>query len=104
MKNSISKNKLLLLPLLTTFIAMGVHLYLTQHYYALKFGTGEAGSMCNINEVLNCDAVTASEYSAFLGVPIALWGLFTNLVLFYFLAVTYLNMVQDRAKTSRYAF
>ncbi len=30
--------------------------------------------MCNINEVLKCDKVTPSEYSAFLGVPIAFVG------------------------------
>ncbi|WP_413942649.1 DsbA family protein [Bdellovibrio sp. HCB-162] len=103
MKTTASKNKFLLLALLTTLIAVGVHTYLTQHYYALKFGGAEGGSVCNINEVMNCDAVTASKYSAFLGVPMAMWGVVTNIVLLYFLAVTRFNMVQDRAKTSRYA-
>lgn len=103
MKNTASKNKFLLLALLSTLIAIGVHFYLTQHYYELKFGGAESGSVCNISEVMNCDAVTASKYSAFLGVPMALWGVVTNLVLLYFLLVTRFNMVQDRAKTSRYA-
>lgn len=92
-----------MLALLITLIAVGVHTYLTLHYYDLKFGGAEGGAVCNINEVLNCDAVTASKYSAFLGVPIALWGAITNLVLLYFLAVTRFNLVQDREKTSRYA-
>ncbi|KHD87328.1 MAG: thiol:disulfide interchange protein DsbA [Bdellovibrio sp. ArHS] len=105
MKNTASsKNKFLNLALVATLIAIGVHLYLTLHYYGLKYGTAEGGSICNINEVLNCDAVTASKYSALFGVPVALWGVVTNIVLLYFLAVTRLNMVQDRAKTSRYAF
>lgn len=90
--------------MITTLIAIGVLLYLTQHYYALKFGTAEAGAMCNINEVMNCDAVTASNFAALFGVPIALWGVVTNLVLFYFILVTRFNLTQDRAKTSRYTF
>lgn len=103
MKNTASKNKFLLLALLSTLIAVGVHFYLTSHYYGLKFGGAEGGSICNINEVMNCDAVTASKYSAFLGIPVALWGAVTNLILLYFLAVTRFNLVQDKAKTSRYA-
>ncbi|WP_413568018.1 DsbA family protein [Bdellovibrio sp. HCB117] len=105
MKNTASsKKKFLNLALIATLIAIGVHLYLTLHYYGLKYGTAEGGSACNINEVLNCDAVTASKYSALFGVPVALWGVVTNLVLLYFLAVTRFNMVQDQGKTSRYAF
>ncbi|MEN0059573.1 MAG: vitamin K epoxide reductase family protein, partial [Bdellovibrio sp.] len=103
MKNTARKNTFLLIALLATLIAVGVHAYLTQHYYGLKFGLSDGSSVCNINDVMNCDAVTASKFSAFLGVPIALWGMVTNLVLLYFLAVTRFNLVQDRAKTSRYA-
>lgn len=103
MKNIASKNKSLLIAMLTTLIAVGVHIYLTLHFYEVKFGTGTGESFCNINEVMNCAAVTASSFSAFLGVPMALWGVMTNLVLFYFLAVTRQNLVQDPEKTSRYA-
>lgn len=104
MKNTGSKNKYLLLALLTTLAAIGVHIYLTQHYYGVKFGLGEGGSICNVNEVLNCDAVTASKFAAFLGLPVALWGVATNLILFCFIGLTRYNLTQDRAKTSRYTF
>ncbi|QDK37882.1 vitamin K epoxide reductase family protein [Bdellovibrio sp. NC01] len=104
MKNTGNKNKFLLLALIFTLVAIGVHTYLTQHFYGVKFGLAEGESVCNINEVLNCDAVTASKYSAFLGIPMALWGAATNLILLFFLFVTRYNLVQDRAKTSRYAF
>lgn len=103
MKNTANKNKFLNLALLSTLIAVGVHTYLTQHYYALKFGAIEGSAFCNVNEVLNCDAVTASKFSSFLNIPVALWGVVTNLVLLYILFVTRLNLTQDRAKTSRYA-
>lgn len=103
MKNKASKNKFLVLAILSTLVAVGVHTYLTQHYYALKFGAAEGSAFCNVNEVLNCDAVTASKFSSFLNIPVALWGVVTNLVLLYFLTITRLNLVQDRAKTSHYA-
>ncbi|WP_347356259.1 DsbA family protein [Bdellovibrio sp.] len=103
MKNTASKNTALLLAMIVTLIGAGVHIYLTLHYYDVKFGLSGGESFCNINEVLNCDAVSASKFSSLLGVPIALWGVMTNLVLFYFLAVTRFNMVEDNERTSRYA-
>ncbi|MFV8259109.1 vitamin K epoxide reductase family protein [Bdellovibrio bacteriovorus] len=103
MKNTASKSKFLLIAMIATLIGVGVHIYLTLHYYDIKFGLSAGDSMCNINEVLNCDAVTASKFSALLGVPIALWGVMTNLVLLYFLGVTRFNLVQDSDRTSRYA-
>lgn len=103
MKNSASKSKYLLVAMIATLIAVGVHIYLTLHYYDIKFGLSAGDSMCNINEVLNCDAVTASKFSSLLGVPVALWGVMTNLVLLYFLAVTRFNLVQEPDRTSRYA-
>jgi len=102
MKNN--KNLFLLLAVLSTLGAIGVHIYLTQHFYGVKFGLAEGSSICNINAVLNCDAVTASRFSAFLGIPIALWGVATNAVLLFFLLITRQNLTQDRAKASRYSF
>lgn len=104
MKNTSSKNKLLIFALISTLLAVGIHTYLTQHFYGLKFGTIEGQSICNVSEVLNCDAVSASKFSEFLGIPMAMWGLMTNIVLLYFLTVTHFNLVEDKAKTSRYAF
>lgn len=98
------KNKFLILAILATLIAIGVHGYLTLHYYGLKFGLNAGDSFCNINDAFNCDAVAASSFSTVFGVPLALWGAATNLVLLYFLAVTKMNLVENRARTSRYAF
>ncbi|MGZ3772312.1 MAG: vitamin K epoxide reductase/DsbA family protein [Bdellovibrio sp.] len=103
MKNIAKKNKFLNLSIISTLISVGVLAYLAQHYYALKFGAVEGSAFCNVNEVLNCDAVTASKFSSFLNVPVALWGAVTNLVLLYILTITRFNLTQDRAKTSRFA-
>ncbi len=60
-----------------------VHGYLLFEHYALRFGQASAQSLCNINELFNCATVSASRYSEFLGVPMALWGISGNLVLLF---------------------
>jgi protein-disulfide isomerase/uncharacterized membrane protein len=69
------------ISLTATLIAIGVHLYLTQHHYQLVFGASESESLCNINEAFSCDSVNTSIFSELLGVPLALWGALTNAVL-----------------------
>ena len=50
--------------------------YLTQHYFALKFPTGlEGKSLCNISGFFNCDKTTLSPASNIAGVPISLFGI-----------------------------
>jgi|GEM_PF-648640 len=44
-----------------------------------RYGLAKGPSFCNISRHINCEAVNASEWSVFLGVPIASYGLF-----FYF--------------------
>lgn len=92
----------LLLSLIATGLAIGVHAYLTQHYYELKFGAVAGQSLCNVNELLNCDAVSVSRFASLFGIPLAMWGLMTNAVLFYFIGVSHLNLVEDKDKTLRY--
>jgi len=53
------------------FLAFGCASYL----FAQKLKTTEAPSLCNINEVFNCDVVNGSEASELFGVPIALLGM-----------------------------
>jgi protein-disulfide isomerase/uncharacterized membrane protein len=64
-----------------SFLAVGVHCYLLNLHYNLKYGQMLTKSICNFNDVLNCEATAASRYAEFLGVPLALWGLLANLVL-----------------------
>ncbi len=100
----ISKKRWLSLALLFTACAIGVHIYLAQQHYSLLFGLGSAPSICNVNEVFNCDAVSASKYSVFLGIPMAIWGACTNAVLFVLLALSYLGWTDDETSMGRYAF
>ncbi len=53
--------------------------------YMVNYSNEPYKSFCNINEKFNCDAVAASPYSRFLGVPIAFIGFSGNLFLIVFL-------------------
>ncbi len=56
----------------TPLASGGVSAYLLrQHVVVLEGGT----SICNVGEVLNCDAVNTSPWSEMFGVPVSLWGL-----------------------------
>ncbi|MBT5095735.1 MAG: thioredoxin domain-containing protein, partial [Halobacteriovoraceae bacterium] len=63
------------LLLLSAILMLGFSIYLTNHYFEIKFPTGlTGGSLCNINDFFNCDKTTLSPFSNILGVPIALFG------------------------------
>ncbi|MCO6432083.1 MAG: thioredoxin domain-containing protein [Deltaproteobacteria bacterium] len=52
------------------------------HYVEFNAGLQSGPSFCNINAAFNCDAVNQSEWSTFLGFPVASYGLAFYLVLF----------------------
>ena len=57
-------------------LMIGFSIYLTGHYFGLKFPTGlESGSLCNLNNFFNCDKTTLSPASNIAGVPISLFGI-----------------------------
>ncbi len=67
---------------LTIILSIILHAYLTNSYYQIHYGEGVSGnSICNVGEKFNCEAVSASPYSQFLGIPLAVWGLGLNLAL-----------------------
>lgn len=76
---SLNNNPSILLHTLLVGCALtmfAVSLYLTKHYFDIKFPTDlAAASACNINQYFNCDAATHSHASNIFGVPISLFGL-----------------------------
>ena len=64
-----------ILLLLLSSLMIGLSLYLTQHYFDLRFPTGlEGKSLCNISGYFNCDKTTLSVASNLFGVPISIFG------------------------------
>lgn len=79
--------RLALLPLLS-IIGAGAGIYLTRTYYSLRLGTAGFQSLCNINETLNCDAVTSSKYAElFSGLPLS------SFVAGWFVAILLLSLM-----------
>ncbi len=93
-----------LLALLSTAAAVGVHGYLSFKFYALRFGALGHNSVCNFNELWNCDAVSASSYAQFLGIPMAVWGLATNFVLVLMLISSRSGWIENEERGQRYSF
>ncbi len=78
-------------------LAVLLHSYLASKHYGLKFGFDAGNSICNVNATFNCEAVSASRYAQFLGVPMAVWGALTNFLLM--LLVLWHPFVDDTKKT-----
>lgn len=92
------------LVILISLLTIGIHFYLSRHYYELQLGLSSGDALCNINKTLNCDVVTASRFSSLWGVPLALWGFSTQLILFFFLSLFFLGLAADKARLGRFTF
>lgn len=91
------------LALVGCLISVLAHLYLAIHYYPLNLGLSSGQSICNINAKLDCDAVSASAYSAFLGIPVALWGAMLNAVLFVLILLAWLEWSEYPERLKRWS-
>jgi uncharacterized membrane protein/protein-disulfide isomerase len=55
-------------------LALLVSLYLLHHDLEIATGYQVGPSICSLNEVFDCDALSKSPYSKFLGLPVAMYG------------------------------
>ncbi len=79
------KQLIILIMLLLAGLAMAAELLYID--YMVNYSSEPFRSFCNIDDSFNCDAVAASAYSHFLGVPVAFIGVAGNLTLLAFLFV-----------------
>lgn len=91
------------LAVISCVLSVGAHLYLALHYYPLKFGFATGNSICNLNAKFDCDAVSASAYSAFLGIPLAVWGLVFNSILLCLILISWLEWTDYPERMKRWA-
>lgn len=90
------------LALMGCLASIAAHLYLTMHYYPLKFGFASGQSICNLNAKFDCDAVSASAYASIFGMPLALWGAATNAVLFVLILLSWLEWSEYPERLKRW--
>jgi protein-disulfide isomerase/uncharacterized membrane protein len=79
-----------------TLIVAGllISFYLSISHYKV-YTDMEYRSFCTISKSINCDTVSQSPYSIFLGVPVPVWGVFGYFLLFI-TAIFALNIRKDR--------
>ena len=63
----------------SALVAVAVHAYLLKSHYDLRYGEVSGQLLCDISSKFSCSAASASRWSEFLGVPLALWGILANL-------------------------
>ena len=68
--------------LLLSLIGVGLASYLAFLHFGLLRGELLGGAVCGASGAFNCHAVTAGAWGSFLGMPLALWGLFGYLAVF----------------------
>lgn len=90
------------IALLALLVAIFSHAYLTWHYYPLHLGAAEGDSICTLSSKFNCDAVSASRFSSFLGIPLAVWGLSTNFILLVMLLAYGLGLSESPKRLLRW--
>ncbi len=76
------KNQRIIIALLA-FLGLFVSAELCYVFYNANFVPNAAPSFCTINNVIDCDAVSKSGFSTFLGVPLSFYGLlFYSFIMF----------------------
>ena len=101
--NKISKTHWSIIALLSSLVSAGIHFYLTTLHLKLKFGIA-TDSVCNIDSKFNCDAVSVSNYSTLLSIPIATWGFSTHVVLSMIFIITLIGLSENIQRIYRSAF
>ena len=81
-------------------VATAIHIYLTKTHYDAKYTSSAGSALCDINETLSCSAATASSWSEFMGVPIAIWGALANVALLILL-IAYRLVPSDHIQESQ---
>lgn len=84
--------------------ALGTHFYLSQHYYQLQLGLTSGPAVCNINQTFNCDTVAASKFSSLFGIPMAVYGIVTQIMLLILTLNFGLGFSEDNHRIGRFAF
>lgn len=88
--NKMAKNKRLILTLLVIFglILTGE---LINIYFKVNFNSDFNPSFCSVNNLIDCDGVAKTQYSIFLGIPLAIWGAFLYLTILFLIYVDKIN-------------
>ena len=89
--------------LLLVLFSLGVHAYLTLHYYKVHFAKDLDSSICNLSATFSCDSVAISPFSALMGIPLSLFGGLVHVVLLALLIWIVSGFAEETARLKRYS-
>jgi len=73
----------LILDAALALLGLSLSAYSLRHHLAFK-ASGATNAVCNVNDVISCDAAAASPYSEIAGIPLGVYGIafFSSLLVF----------------------
>ena len=77
----IDKRKLFIQILSVIGFALSVKLAFI--YYSANYDRYALASFCSINDFIDCDGAARTSVSQFLGIPLAYWGMFFYVLVFF---------------------
>ncbi len=104
--DAIYKTKVKWRILLLVFLTIGFidSIYLAYHHYKVNILMPETASFCVINETIDCDRVTTSFGSKFMGVSVATLGMFAHGFLFFFIYIEHLFSFGEKAHLNCFVY
>ena len=83
--------------LILILIGIALCLDLAWIFYKTNFHEVFVPSFCNVNQLIDCDGVSLTEYALTLGVPNAIWGILLYLVM---LMLLFVDRIQNKFKNT----
>ena len=77
-----------------TLIGFALTIKLACIYYVANYEKYALSSFCSINEFIDCDGAAKSSVSQFWGIPLAYWGMFFYLTVFFLTIVDRLKQIK----------
>ena len=77
-----------------TLIGFALTIKLACIYYVANYEKYALSSFCSINEFIDCDGAAKSSVSQFWGIPLAYWGMFFYLTVFFLTIVDKLKQIK----------
>ena len=90
------KKKTIIIALLAA-IGLVLTFELAFIFFKVNFNETYSASFCSVNNLIDCDGVAKTNYSMFLGIPLALWGMFYYLLTLF---LNFVHVIQNRFKNT----
>ena len=90
------KRKTLIIAILSV-IGFLMTIELALIFFKVNFNEQFSASFCSVNNLIDCDGVAKTNYSMFLGIPLALWGMFYYLLTIF---LNFVHIIQEKFKNT----